>query len=75
MTWAMRFTFPQVRMTNLINLDPAMHVMVLTSLRIGIKELALDVNLILTVIQHLNAPGSAAPTSILAKILLTKVTP
>ena len=34
-------TFMQVGMTNPINLDPAMHVMVLTSLKIVMKQLCL----------------------------------
>ena len=40
-------TFTQVVMTNTINLDPAMHIMVLTSLKIVVKQCALHVNLIL----------------------------
>ena len=67
-------TFTQVVMTNLINLDTAMHVMVI-SLMIVMKQLALDVNLILIVIHHLNAQGNASPTDNLAIILLKKVTP
>ena len=60
---------------NLISLDPAKHVMVLISLKVVMKQLALDVNLILIVIYHLNAPENATPTDILATILLTNVTP
>ena len=72
----MKFTtFTQVRMTNAINLDPATHVMVLTSLKIVMKQLALDVNLILIVIYHPNAHGNTTPADTLATMPLTKVTP
>ena len=67
-------TFTQIRMTNPINLNPAMHVMVLTSLKIVMKQLALDINLITIVIHHLNVPGNATPTDTLATMLFTKVT-
>ena len=44
----MKFTtFMQVRMTNPLDMDPAMHVMVLTSLKTVMKQLALYVNPIL----------------------------
>ena len=68
-------TFTQVRMINPINLEPAMHVMDLISLKIVMKQLALDVNLISVVICHLNAPGNFTPTHTLAIIIFTKVTP
>ena len=76
MIQAMKFiTFTQVRMANLLMLDPAMHVIVLLSLKIVIKQLALEVNLISIVICHLNATGNATPTDSLTTIFLTKVTP
>ena len=67
-------TFTQARMTNPINLDLDMHAMVPISLKIVMKQLALDVNLISIVIHHLNVPGNATPTDTLATILLTEVT-
>ena len=67
-------TFTQVRMISPITLDPAMHVMILISLKILMKQHALDVNLILISICHLNTPGNATPTDSLATMLLTKVT-
>ena len=65
----------QVRMTNRINLDPATHITVLTSLMIVMKQLALDVNLILIAIHHPNALGNTTPTDTLATMPHTKVTP
>ena len=71
----MKFTtFTQVGITCPINLDPAMHVMTLTSLKIVMKPLALDANLILIAIHHLNAPGNATPTDTLATMHFTGVT-
>ena len=43
-------------MTSLITLDPAMHVMVLTTLKIATKQLVLDVNLTSIIIPHINVP-------------------
>ena len=55
-------TFTQVKMINPVKLDPAMHVMVLISLKIVMKQCALDVNLILIIIHHLNALGNTPTT-------------
>ena len=44
-------------------------------IKIVIKQLALDVNLILIGIHHANTSGNATPTDTLVTMLLTKVTP
>ena len=56
-------------MTNLIALDPATHAMVLTSLKIVMRQLVLNVNLMLIIIPHLNALEDAPPTDPLTTTL------
>ena len=68
-------TLIYVRMTNLITLDAAMHVTVLTSLKIVIKQLVSDVNLTSIVLPHLNAPGDDYPTDPITITHLTKISP
>ena len=50
-----------------------MHVMVLTSLKVVMKQLVLDVNLTSIVIPNLNAPGNASQTDPLRTTHLTKI--
>ena len=61
-------------MTNLVNLDPAMPVMALTSSKNVMKQLVLGVDLILIITHHPNTPRNAIPTNTLATISPTKVT-
>ena len=67
-------TFTQAITTNQITSDPVTHVMVLIFLKTVMKQFALDVNLILIIIHHLNASGNATPTNNLATILLITIT-
>ena len=67
-------TFTQARMINQIKSDPAMHVMVLISLKTVMKQCALGANLILIIICHLNSLRNATPTDNLATIVLITIT-
>ena len=51
------------------NIRPCHTCMVLIFLKTVMKQFALDVNLILIIIHHLNASGNATPTNNLATIL------
>ena len=62
-------------MTISINSDPATLVMVLTSSKTMMKQLATGLNLMLISTHHLNAPGKAIPTGIITTVPLTKVAP
>ena len=52
-------TFTKARMINQITLDTNTHVTVLISLQLVLKQCALDANLILIIICHVNALGNA----------------